>query len=684
MSKRSLVAIALLSLFTLGVVAETKTEAPSTAAKRYGTWGVDLEGMDRTVKPGDDFFRFVNGKWAATTQIPPDQTRYGAFNMLRELSELRVRGILDRFAADKNLKGTDEAKVAALYRTFLDEATADKLDAKPIEPHLAAVKKAETHEDVAKLMGRSAGSFGRTFFAAAIFDDAKNPEKYTLYLSQSGLGLPDREYYLSDKFKAQKERYQQYAAGMLRLIEWPEPEKHAAGIVAMETQIAEAQWSRAESRNRDKTYNPMTIADLEKNAPGFAWRAAFREAGIDKVERAIVRQNTALPKLAKIFAGTPVETLKAWQAFHIADDAAPLLSKRFVDAEWEFRSKFLGGAQEPRPRWKRAVEASEAAMGEAIGRTYVTEYFPPDSKAKMEKLVADLRAAMKARIEKLEWMGPETKTKAVEKLTKFGVKIGYPSKWRDYSKLEIREGDLAGNVERSGKFEWAFDVNRINKPVDEQEWGMTPQTVNAYYSSTKNEIVFPAAILQPPFFDPQADPAVNYGAIGGVIGHEITHGFDDQGRKSDGDGTLRDWWAAEDAAKFEAQATRLGAQYEAFELPQAPGLHIVARQTMGENIGDLGGILLGLEAYRISLAGKDAPEIDGFTGVQRVFLGWGQVWRTLMRDDALRQYITTDSHSPGMVRAFAPLRNIDAWYEAFDVKEGDKNYVKPEERVRIW
>ncbi len=678
--------LALLSITTLTAeeAATTTTTAAPAAAQRYGSWGVDLEGMDRSVKPGDDFFRFVNGKWAASTQIPPDKTSFGSFVMLRDLSEARVHGILDRWAAAKNLKaGTDEAKVAALYRTFLDEATAEKLDAKPIQPYLEAVKKAETRDDVARLMGRSAGSFGRSFFNAGVGDDAKDPEKYTLYLSQSGLGLQDREFYLRDNFKPQKERYQQYVADMLRLAGWDEPEKNAAEIVAMETKIADAHWTRAESRNRDKTYNPTTLAELEKEAAGFPWTVFFKEAGIDKAPRAVVRQNTALPKLAKIFAETPVATLKAWQAFHIADTTAPMLSKRFVDTNWEFRSKFLTGAQEQRPRWKRAVAGAEAAMGEAIGRTYVAEYFPPESKAKMEKLVADLRAAMKGRIEKLEWMGPETRTKALEKLAKFGVKIGYPSKWRDYSKLEVREGDLIGNVERASMFEWADDVSKIGKKVDDEEWSMTPQTVNAYYASTKNEIVFPAAILQPPFFDPKADPAVNYGAIGGVIGHEITHGFDDQGRKSDGDGALRDWWAADDAAKFEAQATRLGAQYEGFKLPLAD-IRIIPRQTMGENIGDLGGILLGLDAYKVSLNGKPAPEIDGFTGPQRVFLGWAQVWRTMMRDDALRQYVMTDSHSPGMIRAFAPLRNVDAWYEAFGVKEGDANYVKPEDRVRIW
>ncbi|HJQ40825.1 MAG TPA: M13-type metalloendopeptidase [Thermoanaerobaculia bacterium] len=691
MSSKHWNAIALIALVSFAAYGAdpapttTETKTSTTAAQSYGTWGFDLNGMDRNIKPGDDFFNYVNGKWAATTQIPPDQTRTGAFILLRDLSEARVRAILDRWAADKNLKsGSDEAKVAAMYRSYLDEAAAEKLDAKPLQPKLDAVRKAETREDLVKLMAHSFGTAGSTIVGAFVGDDAKNPEKYALYLSQAGLGLPDREFYLQDKFKAQKERYQKYVGDLLALAGWEEPEKNAAEVVAFETKLAQAFWTRAESRDRDKTYNPMTVADLEKNAPGFPWALFFKEAGIDKADRAIVRQNTVLPKVATIFSETPLPTLKAWEAFHTADDAAPLLSKRFVDANWEFREKFLNGALEQRPRWKRAVEASEGAMGEAIGRTYVAEYFPPESKAKMEKLVADLRASMKGRIEKLSWMSDPTKKSALEKLTKFGVKIGYPTKWRDYSKLEVKEGDLTGNVERAGKFQWAFQVNRIGKPVDEAEWGMTPQTVNAYYNPPKNEIVFPAAILQPPFFDPKADPAVNYGAIGGVIGHEISHGFDDQGRKSDGDGVLRDWWAKEDAQKFEVQAAKLGAQYEAVEFPQLPNIHIIGKQTMGENIGDLGGILMALDAYHLSLKGQPAPVIDGFTGDQRVFLGWGQVWRTLMRDDRLRQLIMTDSHSPGQVRAVNPLRNVDAWYEAFGIKEGDKQYVKPEERVRIW
>ncbi|MGK2859795.1 MAG: M13 family metallopeptidase [Thermoanaerobaculia bacterium] len=685
MNVKAMTAACAAFLAVMMLPASAGAEAAKAPAPGYGAWGIDLDGMDRSAKPGDDFFRFVNGKWADSTQIPPDRTRYGAFEMLRDQSEMRVREILDRWAADTTLKpGSEEAKVAAIYRTFLDEKKAEELGRKPIDAHLDAVRNAKTRDDVARLMARTHAGVGRSIVGTAVYDDAKQPDRYSIYIYQGGIGLADREYFLRENFKPQKERYQTYVADMLRLAGWDDADKHAADIVALETKIAEAHWTRAESRDRDKTYNPMTVADLEKNAPGFPWALYYKEAGLGKVDRSIASQNTALPKLAKIYSETPVETLKAWQAFHVTDTAAPHLSKAFVDTHWEFRQKFLNGAEEQRPRWKRAVEAAEGAMGEAIGRTYVKENFPPESKEKMEKLVGDLRTAMKGRIEKLEWMKPETKAKALDKLAKFGLKIGYPSKWRDYSKLDVKDGDLFGNSERAAKFEWEYDVNRIGKQVDKAEWLMTPQTVNAYYMPPKNEIVFPAAILQPPFFDPKADPAVNYGAIGGVIGHEITHGFDDQGRKSDGDGVLRDWWAPEDAAKFDAQAAKLGAQYEAFEFKTLPDLHLTGKLTMGENIGDLGGVLLGLEGYRVSLGGKPAPVIDGFSGEQRVFMGWAQVWRTLYRDDSLRQQIVNGPHSPGQIRAFAPLRNVDAWYEAFDVKEGDKNYVKPEDRVRIW
>jgi putative endopeptidase len=549
-----------------------------------------------------------------------------------------VRAIIERWAADETLKaGSDEAKVAAMYRSFMDADAAEKLDAKPIQPYLASLAKVTSREELTQWIAGSGRAFSRTPFGVAVYDDAKDPDRYAAYMSQGGLGLPDRDYYLRDNFKAQRERYQQYVADMLKLVEYPDAEKHAADIVAMETKIAEGHWTRAESRDRDKTYNPMTIAELEKYAPDFPWRAALDAAGMGKVEKIVVRQNTALPKTASVFASTPIETLKAWQAFAVADNAAALLSKRFVDTAWEFRAKFLAGAKEQRPRWKRAVTWADGTLGDAVGRTYVAEYFPAESKAKMEQLVGNLLAAMKIRIDKLEWMSPATRKEAQAKLANFKVKIGHASKWRDYSALVIKDGDVVGNAERAAKFQADFDLGRIGKPVDKGEWAITPHTVNAYYSPVKNEIVFPAAVLQPPFFDPQADPAVNYGAIGAGIGHEITHGFDDQGRKSDGKGMLRDWWSADDASKFEAQAARLAAQYEAVKFPQGDDYKLIGKLSAGENIGDLGGVLVAHEAYRLSLNGKPAPVLDGFTGDQRFFLSYAQLWRALYRDEALRQ-----------------------------------------------
>jgi putative endopeptidase len=661
------------------------TDTASVDAQRYGTWGFDIAGMDRSVKPGDDWFRFVNGTWVRNTTIPADRSSYGAFAVLRDLSDARLRKLVESYPAGGDpATGGDQAKVAALYGGFMDEAAIERLDAGPLTARLGPVWLARTKEDVARLMGRSMGGFGSSFFGPGVNDDAKQPDRYSLYLRQSGLGLGDRELYLDPKFAPQRERYVRYVAQMLEMAGWPDAARSAAAVMALETRIAEAHWTRAESRNRDKTYNLMSLAELQAAAPGFPWAAFLDAAEVGRSERAIVAQNTAFPKIASIFADTDMATLKAWEAFHTADDIAPLLSRRFVDANFEFRQKFLNGQPQQRDRWKRGVAFAENAMGEAIGRDYVALYFPPESKAKMDALVGNLRTALRARIERLEWMGAETKAQAQAKLASFNVKIGYPDKWRDYSGLRVVPGDLVGNAERAGRFEWDYRRNRIDAPVDKAEWGMTPQTVNAYYNSVKNEIVFPAAILQPPFFDPDADPAVNYGAIGGVIGHEITHGFDDQGRKSDGNGVLRDWWTAEDAAKFEVQATRLGAQYEAYDFEGLPGLHINGRASMGENIGDLGGILLGLDAYHASLNGQAAPVIDGFTGDQRVFLGWGQVWRTLFRNEALRQQLVGDPHSPGQIRAIAPLRNVDAWYEAWGVKPGDKLYIPPEQRVRIW
>ncbi|HRD28307.1 MAG TPA: M13-type metalloendopeptidase [Caulobacter sp.] len=656
-------------------------ETVSLESPRYGAWGFDLSGMDRSVKPGDDFYMWASGAWNARTEIPSDRSRFGNFDALSILSEARTRAIIEDSAAGR-ITGPDAVKIGAAYAAFMDEARAESLDIKPLEPELAAIRAVRTRDDMTALMGLSNVSGYSAIFGLGIGDDAKDPAHYAVYAGTGGLGLPDRDYYLDPKFGPKKAAYEAYVAQMLTMAGWPKPAEAAKAIVAFETRLAEASWTRAERRDRDKTYNPMTLAELQAATPGFDWNRYLAGTELKGVNRYVVSTNTAFPKFAAIYSETPVDTLKAWQAFHLVDGAAPLLSKRFVDANFEFRSKTLAGQPEQKPRWKRGVAYVNGMLGESVGKVYVARYFPAESKAKMEALVADIRAALKTRIEHLAWMSPETKVKALEKLSKFGVKIGYPDKWRDYAALDVRADDAYGNAIRAGAFEWRYDVARLNGPVDKGEWGMTPQTVNAYYSSIKNEIVFPAAILQAPFFHPDADMAVNFGGIGGVIGHEISHGFDDQGRKSDGDGVLRDWWTAEDAAKFKTQADRLGAQYSAFE--PYPGAKVQGALTMGENIGDMGGLSLAYDAYLVSLGGKPAPILDGFTGQQRVFLGWAQVWRQKAREDFVRQQVVTDPHSPAYYRVNGTIRNIDAWYDAFGVKDGDKLYVAPADRVRIW
>ena len=652
-----------------------------TKAPRMGSWGFDLSGRDTAVAPSKDFFDYANGNYLNKLDIPSDRSRYGAFDALQELSQQRMHAVLEKSAANPAAAG-DEAKIGAFYRSFMDEAKVNALGAKPLAADLAAIRGIKSKDQMAEHMGSTMRGFGGSFFGGYVHDDAKDPEVYAAYLFQGGLGLPDRDYYLEARFKPQKDAYQAYIAKLLELEGWDKPAENAAAIVALETEIAKVSWTRAERRDDDKTYNPFEIAKLQAYAPGFNWSAFLKGANLAKADRVIVAENTAFPKIADIYAKAPLDTLKAWAAFNLADQAAPYLSKDFDEANYEFRNKTLSGQPVQQPRWKRAVTATDNNVGEALGKLYVEAYFPPESKAKMEDLVGDIRVAMKGRIEKLDWMGADTKAKALEKLSKFGVKIAYPDKWRDYSAYEVKDGDLYGNLERATAFEWDYRAARLGGPVDNAEWGMTPPTINAYYQPTKNEIVFPAAILQPPFFDPEGDPAINYGGIGGVIGHEITHGFDDQGRKSDGDGKLTDWWTAEDAAKFDAQAKKFGAQYSAVEV--LPGAHINGDLTMGENIADLGGLLLALDAYHLSLKGKPAPVIDGLTGDQRVFLGWAQVWRGKYRDDRMRQQLVSDPHSPPKYRVQVPVKNIDAFYQAFGVKPGDGMYIKPEDRVRIW
>jgi putative endopeptidase len=670
----------MVSLFQAG---PTGSGYQGTTAPKYGTWGFDLAGRDTTVNPGDNFMEYANGTALKSLVIPSDRTSYGSFALLRELSDNRMKELVLGLAARTDLTaGTDEAKIADAYRSYIDEARIEALDAQPLQPYLAAIRAADTREKMAVYMGGTQGRLGASFFRTGITIDAKAPDRYVVAAGQGGIGLPNRDYYLSPLYADKKVKYQAYVERMLTMIGWDKPAENAAAIVALETSIAETHWTPIENRNRDKTYNEYTIAKLTQEAPGFPWQDYFDAAQLGSAPRLIVSQNTAMPKIAAIFADTPVELLQAWEAFHTVDDAAPRLSRRFADAQWEFKSRDLSGQPEQRSREKRAISFAEGSLGEATGRLYVAQYFPAESKAKMEQLVANIRSALSARIANLTWMGAETKAAAQEKLSKFTVKIGYPNKWRDYSALEIRPDDLFGNAERAGIFQWNYQLARLNQPVDKTEWGMTPQTVNAYYNSSNNEIVFPAAILQPPFFDPGADPAVNYGGIGGVIGHEIGHGFDDQGSKSDGDGVLRDWWTAADKTAFQALTTRLGAQYDTYE--PLPGYHVQGGLTMGENIGDASGVAVGLEAYHISLNGQAAPVLDGTTGDQRFFYGWAQVWQSKMRDEAAKQQVATDPHSPAEFRVIGPLRNSDAWYAAFDVQPGTKYYLAPADRVHIW
>ncbi|MFA4892454.1 M13 family metallopeptidase [Brevundimonas sp.] len=656
-------------------------EIPSSSQAEIGAFGFDVGGMDATVRPGADFNRYANGTYLKNTPIPADRTSYGAFHMLRDRSQDNLRAIIEESVANP-ASSPDAARIGAFYGSFMDEATVERLGASPLQADLAEVRAADTREEIAALMGRTQGGFGASLFAAQIFEDLKDPNTVSAYVAQGGLGMPDRDYYLEAGFATQKTAYQAYVAKALELAGWPAPEQAAADVVAFETRIAEQHWTQVQNRQIDKIYNPATLAELAAAAPGFDWSAWARGAGVADVPVLIAANNTAFPGMARVFAETPIPTLQSWQAFHVVDQASPWLSSAFVDNNFNFYGKVLGGQPENRPRWKRGVAQVDGSLGEVLGREFVARHFPAESKAQMEELVANLRRAMTARIEGLDWMSPETKQQALYKMSRFGVKIGYPDEWREYDGLRLEPGDLYGNVERSAAFEWAFNLGKLGKPVNPLEWGMTPQTVNAYYNPPRNEIVFPAAILQAPFFDPNADPAVNYGGIGAVIGHEITHGFDDQGRKTDGDGVLRDWWTAGDAAKFEARAAVLGAQYSA--LTPLEGASVNGDLTMGENIADLGGLLLALDAYHMSLNGAEAPVIAGLTGDQRVFLGWAQVWRANIRDEALRQQVTVDPHAPAQYRAAVPPRNIDAWYAAFGVQPGDEQYLAPEARARIW
>ena len=653
----------------------------ATAPLHYGTWGIDLTARDLSVKPGVDFYRYANGNWLKRTEIPADRADYDSFSKLSERAKAEIRKLIEDAAAGHS-DDKDAGKIGAAYRAFMDEARIEQLDAKPLAPYLAAIRAEKTKADVVALMGTAPKGAQYSIFGVGIGTDDKAPDRYAVSLGTAGSSLPDRDYYLKAELADKKAAYQVYVAKMLGMIDWPEPAISAKAIVDFETKLAEAQWARAEMRDPDKRYNPMSPAELVAYAPGFDFRAFLANAGLGDVKRVIVRTNTAFPKYAKIFDATPLDTLKAWQAFQVVNGASGMLSKRFVDANFDFYGKTISGQAEDEPRWKRAVEFVNGMLSESIGRIYVAKYFPPESKAKIDDLVTQVIAAMHRRIASVDWMSDATKAKAQEKLSKLRVKIGYPAKWRDYGALVVTADDLLGDAERSQGYEWNFRLARLNKPVDRDEWDDMPQTVNAGYSPNNNDLTFLAAILQPPFFDPKADMAVNYGGVGAVIGHEITHGFDDEGRKYDGDGALKEWWSAEDAARFKSRADVLAAQFDKFE--PVKGYFVNGQLTMGENIADLGGLLLALDAYHVALHGKPAPVLDGLTGDQRLFLSWAQVWQAKQRPDLAIMKVKTDPHAPPEFRANGAVRNIAAWYDAFGIKPGDPMYVAPDKRVKIW
>jgi putative endopeptidase len=664
----------------------------------YGNWGVDLAAIDRGIRPGDDFFGYANGTWLDQTTIPADKRAVTLRVYMSDRVEERLKDILESSAAQSSAKPADlTGKVGAFYKAFMDEARIESLGFTPIESQLAAVRVAQSRAALAGLMGRSNSDFYSSLYAASIDVDLKDPAHYALYLNQAGLGLPNRDYYLQADFAKERAAYQAYVTQLLRLIQWPKAEELAGSVVAFETKIADSSWSAAQDLDVAATFNPMKVVELQKLAPGFAWKSYLLSERAPDIERVVVAEKTAFPKIADTFANTPLETLQAWLAFHVTDNAAPYLSKTFADAWFELHEKVLGGQQQPRLRWKRAITAvsgddfiasgrfgSFGTMGWGVGQLYAAKYFPPDAKAKIRELIRHLLAAYRARLEKLDWMSPATRAEALKKLDTYTIKVGYPDHPRSYSTLTISDDDLVGDVQRAAAADWAFLIARYHGPVDRADWSMTPQTNDAYNGSLR-DIVFPAAILQPPIFDPSADSAVNYGSVGAIIGHELTHGFDDQGRKLDALGALRDWWAPQDAAAFEARAARLSVQYSAFHpLASDPDLHVNGELTLGENIADLGGVTLGLDAYRASLQGASAPVLDGITGDQRVFLGWAQAWRGKLTDDAIKQQVVSDPHSPRRFRVNGVVRNIDVWYEAFEVRPGDKLYVAPEDRVHIW
>jgi putative endopeptidase len=656
----------------------------SRAAAQQLSSGIDTANFDHSVRPQDDFYRYVNGGWLKTAQIPADASSWGAFQELRENSRNALHQLFEEASSSKAKPRSPERQVGDLYASYMDSARVEQLGIKPLAPELEAIASLRSPAKLPSAFAHFARLGVNGPMGVFVSADAKHSNENILQITQTGLGLPDRDYYLKQDAKMASARaaYVSYITQMLTLAKQPDPEGAANRILALETEIATPQWERARTRDRNATYNKMSLSELAAMTPSFNWKSYLSAAGLSKASDVVVRQPDYIKSMDAILAKTPVSTWREYLTFHLLDAFAGVLPAAFVQANFVFHGKTLNGQQELAARWKRAVDGTNSNLGEAAGTLYIAKYFKPEAKARMDALVKNIINAYRVGIDSLEWMSPETKAQAKEKLAHFKVKIGAPDKPRDYSSLTIKRDDLFGNELRSREFEYEDMASRLGKPVDKGRWGMTAPTVNAQYNSIANDITFPAGILQPPFFNVNADDAVNYGAIGAVIGHEICHGFDDQGRKSDGEGNLRDWWTGADATAYEARTSKLGAEYDAIN--PIDDLHINGKLTMGENIGDLSGLAQAYRAYHISLNGKEAPVIDGLTGDQRFFMGFAQIWRGKIRDDALRQQLLTNPHSPGDYRAKVPLINNDEFESTFKVQPGDKMYLPPDERVKIW
>ncbi len=674
------------SVTTAPNVAEAKPAMETATARKspkLGAFGVDLTGMEPSVRPGQDFYTFAGARWLRDNQIPSDRSRWGMFDALREEADVNVRKLLDEQAGSQGELGSSAAKAVSYYTTYVDAAGIDQKGFAPVQADLDAIAAAKTHAAIATLMARPELGL-QSPIGAQVTIDEKDPDRYVVAIGHSGLGLPEREFYLKDdaQFQEIRKKYELHIAKVLTMVGDKKATANAAAILALETKIATCHWPIADRRERDKIYNPRSLVELQKESPTFPWKPFLSTAGYGNEPKFIVQENTAMPKLAKLFSATPVAQWKAYLTYHLLHASADVLPASLDEENFDFHGRILNGQPQQRERWKRGVLAVNGALGDAVGELYVARYFQPKAKAQMDRLVENLRQGYAIRIKGVDWMTPETKKLALEKLATFRPKIGYPAKWKTYETLEVSAGDAYGNRKRATAWQHEYYRAKLGKPTDRDEWFMTPQTVNAYYNPTFNEIVFPAAILQPPFFDPEADDAVNYGSIGGVIGHEMGHGFDDQGAKSDAMGVLRTWWAPADVDAFKKRTDALADQYATFE--PLPGLKVNGRLTLGENIGDIGGLTVAYEAYQIALNGSPAPVIDGYTGDRRFFLGWAQVWRTLYRDQALRNQVMSDPHSPAMYRVNGVVRNLDAWYSAFDVKEGDPLYLAKDQRIKIW